>query len=515
MKRHYLKYWDFLFLMLLTCTGNHPSEFQLIDTEPIIFPDYTNVVFPVNIAPPNFIIQQEGAKYVVEFCSKRRKGFSILSKSHIIQIPVRKWKKFVSNNVNDSIYFIIYVKKSGGGWDKYKPVKNRVSEDPIDPYIVYRRINAALIFWENMAIVQRCTEDYTESDILSNQNTKKNCMHCHTFGNRNPENFLLHLRGSPNGTILITSKKTLFLNTKTSHTLSAFVYPSWHPGGRYIAFSTNKIHQNLFGSGDRINHVRDDASDLVIYDIDSNLVFTNPQVATLDFENLPSWSPDGKFLYYIKSDYKNKFLPDTSEHYDLMRIPFDDKTRNWGTAEIIVSSAETGLSSTFPQVAPDGKFVVFCMADYGYFNIINNSSDLYLYNIEDSSYINLPLNSEYAESYPYWSDNGRWIMFTTKRIDGIYTIPHFSYFDTSGTVHKPFPLPLEDPEAYYTRLTNFNRPVFIKGRVEFTQDELLKLAYSKPGAVIFDSLHVDMDAISGATTTNQTSQQTGVPYMKD
>jgi Tol biopolymer transport system component len=54
------------------------------------------------------------------------------------------------------------------------------------------------------------------------------------------------------------------------------------------------------------------------------MTFTSPKIATLDFENMPSWSPDGKYLYYIKSPYADKFLHDTLEQYDLMRISFDE-----------------------------------------------------------------------------------------------------------------------------------------------------------------------------------------------
>jgi hypothetical protein len=502
-------------LILFSCTGKSPSTYLDMKELPLIFPDYSDLVIPANISPLNFIIKNEGTKFRVDFVSEKNDGFSIISTTPNIRIPIKKWKKFLNDNTNQSIQFILYIKSKEDGWQKYNPIQNQVSADRIDPYIVYRRINAGMLFWDNMAIVQRCLEDFSESDLVENQNSERNCINCHTFQNRDPQSFLLHMRVSPNGTILKTKDKTLFLNSKTQHTLSTFVYPAWHPNGRYIAFSTNKIHQNFFGHGNRLNHVRDDASDIVVYDIDSNLVFTTPKLATFDFENLPAWSPDGKFLYYIKSDYQYKLLPDTSEKYDLMRIAFDEKTKEWGDPEMRVSSKKTGMSASFPQVSPDGKYLIFCQADYGYFDINNTSSDLFLFNLSDSTYSKLPINSTVTESFPNWSENGRWIMFTTKRIDNMYTVPHFAYFDSTGVAHKPFPLPFEDPEAYLTRTTNINRPVFIKGKVEFDQNEILKTAYSEPLQVVFDSLHIQVDAIAGATSNNKTTPQTGVPYMKD
>jgi hypothetical protein len=514
-KINFVYYTDVFCLLLFSCMGSTPSKYLETNTDAVIFPDYTNIMIPFNIAPLNFMIKLDGTKFRVDFIPENKDGFSVVSNTTTIRIPLKKWKKFLASNAGQTIQFNIYVKNREGNWEKYKPIINMVSTDRIDPYIVYRRINACLVFWENMDIVQRSLEDFIESDIISNQNTGKNCMHCHSFRERDPETFLLHMRGVPGGTLIKNKDKTLWLNTKTKHTLSAFVYPAWHPGGRYIAFSTNKIHQSFYGHGDRTNHIRDDASDIVVYDMDSNLVFTTPKLATYDFENLPAWSPDGKYLYYIRTKHENKFLPDTLEKFDLMRIAFNAGTREWGEPEMLVSSEQTGLSASFPQVSPDGKFIIFCMADYGYFDICNSSSDLYLYDLQKSNFAKLPVNSSVTESFPNWSDNGRWIMFTTKRIDHVYTVPHFAYVDSTGHAYKPFPLPLENPEAYFTRLTNYNRPVFVEGKVSISQNTLEQIAYSKPGNVVFDSLRVDLNAISGATVNKPVTQPTSVPYLHD
>lgn len=339
-------------------------------------------------------------------------------------------------------------------------------------------------------------------------------MHCHTFQNGDPGTFILHLRKPPAGTIIRTQTGTRWLNSATPYTLSPFVYPSWHPGGRYIAFSTNRIHQNFFGKGERINHVRDDASDIVIYDLDSNLVFTSPELSSFDFENLPSWSPDGNYLYFIRSPHQQKYLPDTAEKYDLLRISFKEENREFGEPEVLISSGETASSMSFPQVSPDGKYLVFCIADYGYFNINNPSSDLYLLNISTLEYSELPINSAYTESWPCWSQNSRWLMFTTKRIDGVFTVPHFAYVDSSGNAGKPFPLPLKYPEEFFTRITNFNRPVFVTGKVTYSPDDLQRMVVAQTENVVFDTVNVEIDALSGSTI-NKSVSETGTSYMQE
>lgn len=488
-----------IFCFMLSCGDSSYKNAVHYDTMPEIFPDYTDIVLPPNIAPVNFIIQEPGTLFVVKFNSDKSSGFVVKSSVPEIEIPIKKWKKLLEKNTGKTIRIEIVVKDSNNVWKQFECIENRIAKDPVDPFIVYRRINPGMVLWENMAIVQRSLEDFFEKDIISNQNTEKNCIHCHSFRNRDPNSMILHMRRSPSGTLIKTKNKTLWLSTKTRYTLSSFVYPAWHPGGQYIAFSTNLIHQNFFGSGERINHVRDNASDIVIYDLYNNEVFTTPEIASKNFENMPSWSPDGNFLYYIQADYKYKHMHDSVEKYDLLRIEFDQENKRWGEAEMLVSSEKINKSVSYPQVSPDGKYVLFCLADYGYFNINNSSSDLYILDFSKDTLIKLPVNSEYTESFPSWSGNGHWILFASKRFDGMFTLPFLSYVDSTGTAHKPFVIPFEKPVSYYTRLTNMNRPVFLEGKVECTQKELLEIAYSDPEMVIFDSIHVQIDALAGAT----------------
>lgn len=507
-----------LLIIILISSCHRNMDFLLLpDTydEPI-FPDYTQITVPVNIAPLNFIINDSADKYRIEFKGAAY-GFSLKSKSNVIKIPPKKWRKLLTENAGKYYETTIMAKQHDGLWVRWDPIVNYITEDRIEPYISYRRINPGMIYWDKMDIVQRSLEDCREYSILSNQNTKNNCINCHTFQNRNPETLLLHLRKAPGGTLIQLNNKTLWLNTKTPHTLSSFVYPSWHPSEPIIAFSTNRIHQNFFGVGHRLNHVRDDASDIVIYDISKNLVYTDPKIATPDFENLPTWSPDGNYLYYIKTKHENKYYPDSLEWYDLMRIPVNTDQQSFGKPELLISSDSIQQSISWPQVSPDGKYLVFCITDYGYFTINDPESDLYMMELNGLTYKKLPVNSEYTESFPSWSGNSRWLMFTSKRLDGRFTIPCFSYIDDSGIAYKPFAIPMKNPREFLTRLTNINRPVFVSGKIETTQNELLGVVYSKTSGVMFDSLNVDIDAIAGATVEleNVMTPQTGTPYMKD
>ena len=47
---------------------------------------------------------------------------------------------------------------------------------------------------------------------------------------------------------------------------ASFVYPYWHPSGRYVAFSTNETHQDFHLSDENRIEVYDVESDVLIYD---------------------------------------------------------------------------------------------------------------------------------------------------------------------------------------------------------------------------------------------------------
>jgi hypothetical protein len=503
------------FYILLSCKPDYISNSEELKREAKIFPDYTNLVIPANIAPLNFIINEEGNKFVAMFSGNTNKGFKIVSNTPSIIIPQKKWASLLSNNIEKKIDIKIFVKNQNNKWTSYKEFSDSIVTDKIDPYFVYRRINTAMIFWDNMSIVQRSLEGFEENDIVNNKNLKNGCVHCHSFRSNDPKSMLLHFRAGPSGTYIKSLDKTLWLNTKTPYTLASFVYPAWHPNGKLIAFSTNKISQSFYGSGHRLSYIRDAASDIVIYDIEANMVFTSPEIATLNCENLPEWSPDGKFLYFTRCPQKSKILSDTLTKYDLLRISFDEKTQKFGKAEIILASSDTKNSISFPAVSPDGKFLIFCMADYGYFTITNPTSDLYIMDLGTFKYRKLVLNSNYTESFHSWSSNGRWLVFASKRIDGVITMPFFSFINSAGYASKPFVLPTKDPATIKTRLFNYNRPVFVTGKIELDQNELLKQVQKEPKNVWFDTLNVELDALAGATIRKEKDEQNDVPYKKN
>jgi WD40-like Beta Propeller Repeat len=479
-----------------------PSEFTRVEKLPDIFPDYCGITVPVNCAPLNFNLTDQAKSSLVVFSGEGKNKIILRTGNSKIRIPVRRWRKFLTSCENGDYTVDTWCREGKHEWVRYKPYTNHVSGDRIDKTIVFRKINAAYILWERMGIYQRNLENFSQTPVLRNENTGKNCMNCHSFCNNDPGKMIIHLRRPPSGTLLYDHGKVKFLDTKTKYTMSPFVYPSWHPGGNLIAFSVNIIKQKFPAAGYRNIYVYDIASDIVVYDIDKNQVSTCPEISTGNLENLPAWSHDGKYLYYISAPKYNEKVPDTTMKYSLVRIAYDAVHATWGKPDSLLTSRETGKSITFPEISPDDRYLVFAMSDYGYFNVHARTSDLYMMDLKTMKYNKLPLNSNDVESYHSWSSSGRWLLFISKRMDGLYSNVFFSHVDSSGKVSKPFVLPQKDPDFYRVNTTNYNRPVFVTDKVTVDEKDLIKAAYTKAVSVEFDP-GVDIDALSGATRIEQ------------
>lgn len=312
-------------------------------------------------------------------------------------------------------------------------------------------------------------------------------MNCHSFCMNNNNTMLFHMRADNAGTFIYKNGEIEKLDTKTDSTLGPGVYPSWHPGGKYVAFSTNRIIQTFHSIPDKKIEVLDTLSDVIVYDLQAHSISTAPAIASKGrLETFPTWGPDGKSLYYCSAksvspkEYKNI-------RYDLLRISFDPEKNRFGSVDTVYKAAELGKSISFPRISPDGKFAMFCLSDYGNFSIWHPESDLYLLNLETKEISKPEINSDQTESYHTWSSNNRWLVFSSRRLDGLHTRPYFSHMDDKGTFSKPFILPQEDPVFYDQFLKSYNIPELVKSKVNLDPRIISEQLNKKPIKVKFSS----------------------------
>ena len=78
------------------------------------------------------------------------------------------------------------------------------------------------------------------------------------------------------------------------------------------------------------------------------------------------------------------------------------------------------------------------------------------------------VNSDKADSYHNWNVNSHWIVFTSRRDDGLYSRLYLACIDGNGKLSKPFLLPQRNPQEYYSEsIFSFNVPDFTKTKVDF------------------------------------------------
>ena len=477
--KHTLSYFLLaIFASLWTACSHSASEPQTaesIDRLPDIFPDYVDVTIPPQIAPLRFMLRHAPEEAIVSISCGEEKIVCESSGDKGFLIDENQWNEMLEVVIGKKMEVKVYEKK-GDKWQMYLPFHWSVSSDSIDPYLVYRLLEPGYEIWNEMGIYQRRLADFEESAIISNHLTGRNCINCHSFPNRDAEKMVLHMRGRNGGTYLFQSGDITKLNGKVSDKIPSLVYPSWHPSGDFIAFSTNQTRQAFhFNDANRIE-VMDYSSDLLLYDVKKNEVLTFPQLfSDMAFETFPHFSPDGKTLYFCSSD-KQKMPEDFQEvKYSLCSIPFDPDTRTFGNqVDTLYSARQNGKSVSFPRVSPDGKFLVFTLLDYGNFSIWHKEADLYLANLQDGTIVPLDAaNSEHVESYHSWSSNSRWLVYSSRRIDGLYTHPHLIHIDAEGKAEKPFILPQKDASFYANFMSSFNIPEFVKEPVEYSSHDIV------------------------------------------
>lgn len=439
-----------------------------IDRPPRIRPDYAGITLPANIAPLNFTIQEPGDAFTVEIQSGESLPVILNSATGSIRIPQKTWSSLMERATGKTIRITVYARDASEKWHRFAALENTVAPEPIDGVLVYRFINPIYNYWNDIGIYQRDLTTFERSLILHGRSFKQGCTNCHSFSKNSPETFTIGIRSGDYGSATILSQ-----NGELSKIGSKWGYTAWHPNGQIAAYSLNKVRQFFHALGPEVRDVVDLDSDLVVYRIGGAEATTAPAIANPDLmESYPTWSPDGKMLYFCAAPFpwqnRNKMPPENYKdvRYSLMRVSYDAGNDSWGTPETVVSAEQAGKSILLPRVSPDGRFVLFCMCEYGCFPIYQPSSDLYMLDVATGEHRRLDINSDQSESWHSWSSNSRWIVFTSKRRDGLLSRPYFAYVDPAGNVRKPFVLPCSDPNYLDETTKGFTVPELVTGPVQ-------------------------------------------------
>ncbi len=474
-------------LLLPSCAGHPdvPSSSKDAGCLPAIFPDYCDVTVPCNIAPLNFMLPADQFDACVARFSTPDGRQQTYGKGVKVQMPESEWHAMLDASKGKSLKVEVWGQKENE-WLSFAPFEIHVADEPIDEYLSYRLIEPSYIVYDYMEIAQRNLTSFEETQIFNNKvscdDPKGQCINCHSYQNYKTDNMLFHARVTRGGTVIVSDGKVSKVNLKRDNTISAGVYPAWHPTAKLIAFSTNLTHQVFHTAHPNKVEVFDTASDLILYDVATDSVSIICNDSTL-LEVFPTWSPDGRYLYYCKSvplpeELRGEDISATwsKVQYNLYRRSFELTSRTFGEEELVYDAASADKSVTLPRVSPDGRYILFAEGQHGCFHIWHHDADIACLPLAQDSVIDLScLNNEgFAESYPTWSSNGHWIMCASRRIDGNYSRVFISYFN-NGKARKAFLMPQEDPEHNTFRLKSYNRPEFMVEPVGISVEQFSKV----------------------------------------
>lgn len=473
MKRWMAGVW--LLAGLAACSVQEPAADLQLEEVPALFPDYVDVTIPATIAPLRFRLLNDSAEAVAVIASEAGR-WVVKAQDGQFLLSEKAWKKYVGRSAGKDVQVTVMVRRQDR-WVAYRSFAWHVSTDEIAPYLVYRLVEPGYALWNKMGIYERRLDSYDERALLVNTQFDRNCMNCHSFNQRNPRQLLFHMRAKHAGTYFISEGAVKRISGKFSERVQSLVYPYWHPSGRFVAFSTNTTRQ-AFHRGD-INRVEvfDFASDVLVYDRERDEVLTDSAMASpAAFETFPTFSPDGKTLYFCSAD--TCAMPDEFRKvkYSLCSIGFDADRRTFvPPVDTIYASASGGKSVSFPRVSPDGKYLVYTLSSYGNFSIWHKDADLYLLDLHTGEHRPLSaLNSDDVESYHSWSSNSRWMVFSSRRSDGLHTRPYLVHLDEQGRPSKPFLLPQACPDFYDDFRFSYNIPELVDGKVELDRRQVLE-----------------------------------------
>ena len=172
-------------MLLASCSATHENAIKT-NHLPAIYPDYTDVTIPVNIAPLNFLVRDKNVAHVEVIASIKddtsspesvpENSISAKSNDNRIVFDIDEWKEFMQKAAGKKVNVQVYTCDKEGNWSAHQPFCWTIVADSIDAYLTYRLIEPDYEVWNKIQIKQRCIENWDET-ILADHNLQENrCM---------------------------------------------------------------------------------------------------------------------------------------------------------------------------------------------------------------------------------------------------------------------------------------------------------------------------------------------------
>jgi hypothetical protein len=476
--------------LMAALAGCHhrPTDAALTDALPPIYPDYTDVTIPADIAPLDFngapeaedlyvVIQGEkGGRLEVSGSPSREDS------GPWADIDIEDWHRLTAQNVGADLTVTAYMRYQGR-WTQYRSFPIHVSSQPLEDYgLTYRLIPPGYEVGGYIGIYQRDLHSFRQDPILTIDAVPQHCMNCHTALRADPSHFTSHIRGEKGGTLVQIDGHQRWLNTRTPESGSAGSYADWHPGGRYIAYSANVAGQHFFVGPYKPIEVYHRTSHLVVLDTQTDELLLDsllmqPEVLPI----FPAFSAKGNTLYYSVSRYCEMPLEYEKVKCSIVGMAFDagDDTRRPRFGEqvdTLLNGERDDCSYVLVRPSYDGRWLMYTRCCRSNFPIAQRDADLWMMDLQTRRTWPLEaVNSSETESFHNWSSNSHWFVYASKVEDTMYTRLYLSSITDEGQATKPFLLPQKNPRKFYHALFDaYNVPDFTRQPVELDINEARK-----------------------------------------
>ena len=274
------KIYPLFYLLLLGCMlscSSQPENPTVVDELPSIYPDYVDVTIPVGIAPLDFSMADDDYT-TIDVVVKGEKGETIHANGDYADFDVEEWHQLLEANKGGRLTVTVCARKDGA-WTQFKDFSVNISKYPLEEWgVTYRRIPPSYEIYSLMGIYERDLSNFDESPLLLNSQTPGLCINCHTPNRTNPEQYVFHVRGEHGATAVHKDGKEELLKAKNDSLGGSMVYPYWHPGGRFCAFSTNQTSQMFHHANNKRIEVYDSSSDVFVYDTEKHEILNDTVV---------------------------------------------------------------------------------------------------------------------------------------------------------------------------------------------------------------------------------------------
>jgi len=374
-----------------------------------------------------------------------------LSTTRRLRIPDAVWRQVKEQAANGRAFVEVKGIQCSGLWGKRRetvhgssPVGFRISKDPADNAVVYRLVDPPFVNKKTPDMFVRDIRRKRAKLFLSAR--QQYCLNCHTFSSKTGREGRMSLQVRYAGERPVGRRVYVAVydveKGRGRRTILPFreqmsTFTAWSPDETKLAISAQQGFAGLPPVTLETQSLSQYTSDVAVYDVPAGTACLLPGASDPKLiEIYPSWTPDGESIVYASADAKRH---PAETQLNLHIISYNEG--RGGISRPLAGAAQNGKSNYYPRFSPDGKWMTFVQSRYGSL-------------VKASSACNVP---HAADSWHSWSSNSRWMVFATKRDDGIYARLYMTHIDEGGRASPAVRLPLEDPRM----LMSFNIPEFV------------------------------------------------------